>query len=95
MENTDRHGSDYISKSIGSDWIDMNVFSINPNLVVVDRSQPSLIKLLEKHGEDRSWRGCVYTVEDPAHRARWEIEPAAFGMAQEPFDLVQGATIGS
>src|SRR4249920_433180 len=50
MENTDRHDADYISKSIGSDWIDMNVFSINPNLVVVDRTQPSLIKLLEKHG---------------------------------------------
>ena len=52
MENTDRHDADYISKSIGSDWIDMNVFSINPNLVVVDRNQPSLIKLLEKHGLD-------------------------------------------
>ena len=52
MENTDRHDADYISKSIGSDWIDMNVFSINPNLVVVDRTQPSLIKLLEKHGLD-------------------------------------------
>ena len=30
----------------------MNAFSINPNLVVVDRNQPSLIKLLEKHGLD-------------------------------------------
>ena len=28
----------------------MNAFSINPNLVVVDRNQPSLIKLLEKEG---------------------------------------------
>jgi N-dimethylarginine dimethylaminohydrolase len=52
MENTDRHDPDYISRSIGSDWIDMNAFSINPNLVVVDRNQPTLIKLLEKHGLD-------------------------------------------
>ena len=52
MENTDRHDPDYVSRSIGSDWIDMNAFSINPNLVVVDRNQPSLIKLLEKHGLD-------------------------------------------
>ena len=52
MENTDRHDADYVSRSIGSDWIDMNAFSIRPNLVVVDRNQPSLIKLLEKHGLD-------------------------------------------
>ena len=52
MENTDRYDADYLSKSIGSDWIDMNAFSINPNLVVVDRNQTSLIKLLEKHGLD-------------------------------------------
>jgi N-dimethylarginine dimethylaminohydrolase len=30
----------------------MNLFSINPNLVVVDRDQTALIKLLEKHGLD-------------------------------------------
>jgi N-dimethylarginine dimethylaminohydrolase len=52
MENTDRYDADYISKSIGSDWIDMNALSINPNLVVVDRNQPALMKLLEKHGLD-------------------------------------------
>jgi N-dimethylarginine dimethylaminohydrolase len=52
MENTDRHDADYLSRSIGSDWIDMNAFSINPNLVVVDRNQPSLIRLLEKEGLD-------------------------------------------
>ena len=40
MENTDRYDADYLSKCIGSDWIDMNAFSINPNLVVVDRDQP-------------------------------------------------------
>ena len=52
MENTDRYDADYVSKSIGSDWIDMNAFSINPNLVVVDRDQTALIKLLEKEGLD-------------------------------------------
>jgi hypothetical protein len=50
MENTDRYDAEYLSKSIGSKWIDMNVFSINPDLVVVDRDQTALIKLLERHG---------------------------------------------
>ena len=52
MENTSRHAPDYVAKSIGSDWIDMNAFSISPSLVVVDHNQPSLIKLLEKNGLD-------------------------------------------
>jgi len=52
MENTDRYDADYLANCIGSDWIDMNAFSINPNLVVVDRNQPTLIKLLEKEGLD-------------------------------------------
>ena len=52
MENTDKYGAEYLSKCIGSDWIDMNAFSINPNLVVADRDQTALIKLLEKHGLD-------------------------------------------
>jgi N-dimethylarginine dimethylaminohydrolase len=52
MENTDRYSADYLSKSIGSDWIDMNAFSISPNVVVVDRDQTALIKLLETHGLD-------------------------------------------
>jgi arginine deiminase len=52
MENTDRYDADYLSRSFGSEWNDMNAFSINPNLVVVDRNQPSLIKLLEKEGLD-------------------------------------------
>jgi N-dimethylarginine dimethylaminohydrolase len=52
MENTDRYDADYLSKCIGSDWIDMNAFSINPNLVVVDRNQTALMRLLEKHGLD-------------------------------------------
>ena len=52
MENTGRYDAEYISKSIGSNWIDMNVLSINPNLVVVDQDQTTLIKLLERHGLD-------------------------------------------
>jgi len=52
MENTDRYSADYLSRCIGSDWIDMNALSINPNLVVVDRDQTALIKLLETHGLD-------------------------------------------
>lgn len=50
MENTDQFDADYLSRSIGSKWIDMNVFSISPELVVVDRDQRALIKLLEKNG---------------------------------------------
>jgi N-dimethylarginine dimethylaminohydrolase len=52
MEGTNRYDADYLSKSIGSQWIDMNLFSINPNLTVVDRDQTALIKLLEKQGID-------------------------------------------
>jgi N-dimethylarginine dimethylaminohydrolase len=52
LENTERYKADYLSKCIGSDWIDMNAFSVNPNLVAVDRNQPSLMRLLEKEGLD-------------------------------------------
>jgi hypothetical protein len=52
MENTDRYDADYLRKSIGSDWIDMNLFSIGPGQVVVDRDQSALIRLLEKQGLD-------------------------------------------
>ena len=52
MESTGKHDVDYLSRSIGSAWIDMNLFSINPNLVVVDQDQTGLIKLLEKQGLD-------------------------------------------
>ena len=52
MESTDQFDADYLHRSIGSKWIDMNLFSINPDLVVVDRDQTALIKLLEKHGLD-------------------------------------------
>jgi len=50
MENTDHFDAEYLSKSIGSNWIDMNLFSISPELVVVDRDQHGLIRLLEKNG---------------------------------------------
>ena len=52
MENTDSYDACYLSKSIGSNWIDMNLLSISPDLVVVDRDQTALIKLLEKQGLD-------------------------------------------
>lgn len=52
MENTDRYDDEYLSKCIGSNWIDMNAFSISPNLVVVDSDQTALIKLIEKNGVD-------------------------------------------
>ncbi len=52
MESAITHDADYLSKSIGTNWIDMNLFSIHPNLVVVDRDQTALIKLLEKQGLD-------------------------------------------
>jgi len=52
MENSGGYDADYLSKSIGSKWIDMNLFSINPNLVVVDKDQTALIRLLEKQGVD-------------------------------------------
>jgi N-dimethylarginine dimethylaminohydrolase len=52
IENANPYDADYLSKSIGSKWIEMNMFSINPNLVVVDRDQTALIKLLEKQGID-------------------------------------------
>lgn len=52
MESTGKYDADYLSKSIGSNWIDMNLFSINPNLVVVDQDQTGLIKLLAKQGLD-------------------------------------------
>jgi N-dimethylarginine dimethylaminohydrolase len=52
MESTDRYDAAYLSRSIGSAWIDMNLFSISPDLVVVDREQTALIRLLEKHGLD-------------------------------------------
>ena len=37
---------------IGSDWIGMNLLSLSPNLVVVEKEQVPLIKLLERQGLD-------------------------------------------
>jgi N-dimethylarginine dimethylaminohydrolase len=47
-----RFDDEYVSRCIGSRWIDMNLFSISPDLVVVDRDQLPLIKLLEANGLD-------------------------------------------
>ena len=52
IENTDQYDAEYLSRSIGSKWIEMNVFSIRPDLVVVDRDQQALIRLLEQRGLD-------------------------------------------
>ena len=52
MENTGRYSDDYLAKCIGSDWIDMNALSISPDMVVVDKDQTELIKLLESHRLD-------------------------------------------
>ena len=52
MENMDRFDADYLSKSIGSDWIDMNAFSVGPDVVMVDRDQTALRRLLEREGLD-------------------------------------------
>ena len=52
MESTDRFDADYLSKSIGSKWIDMNLISVIPDHVFDDRDQTALIKLLEKQGID-------------------------------------------
>jgi N-dimethylarginine dimethylaminohydrolase len=50
MENQARHSEDYLKKAIGSEWIDMNLFSLGPNTVVVDSDQSALITLLESKG---------------------------------------------
>jgi len=50
METANTYDAEDRAKCIGSDWIDMNLFSINPDLVVVDRDQPALIALLERQG---------------------------------------------
>ena len=49
MENQDRYSAEYLQQAIGSEWIDMNLFSLGPDTVVVDRDQTALIKLLESH----------------------------------------------
>jgi len=49
MENQDRYSAEYLDQAIGSEWIDMNLFSLGPDTVVVDRDQTALIQLLESH----------------------------------------------
>ena len=36
--------------SISSDWIGMNILSVDPNTVILDKRQVPMIKMLEKHG---------------------------------------------
>jgi N-dimethylarginine dimethylaminohydrolase len=50
MENQERHSRDYLNQAIGSEWIDMNLFSLGPDAVVVDSDQRALITLLESKG---------------------------------------------
>ena len=50
MENQARHSRDYLNQAIGSEWIDMNLFSLGPDAVVVDSHQRALITLLESKG---------------------------------------------
>ena len=50
MENQERHSPEYLGKAIGSEWIDMNLFSIDADTVVVDSDQSQLIRLLESRG---------------------------------------------
>jgi glycine amidinotransferase len=50
MVGSDRFAKEYLARCIGSRWIDMNLFSINPELVVVDQDQLPLIKVLEDNG---------------------------------------------
>jgi glycine amidinotransferase len=52
LVGADRFDQAYLDTSIGSSWIDMNLFSISPDLVVVDRDQVALMKLLEKNKVD-------------------------------------------
>ena len=52
MQNQERHSAGYLEKAIGSAWIDMNLFSISPDLVVVDSDQTDLIRMVESKGVD-------------------------------------------
>jgi N-dimethylarginine dimethylaminohydrolase len=52
LVGVDRFSSDYLSRCIATSWIDLNLFSIRPDLVAVDRDQLPLIRLLENNGVD-------------------------------------------
>jgi hypothetical protein len=49
---TTYYDAEYLSRSIDGKWIDMNLFDISPNLVVVDQDQTVLNELMEKQGLD-------------------------------------------
>lgn len=42
----------YVGHPLASVWIAMNLVMVNPNLAIVDRRQPSLIRELERRGVD-------------------------------------------
>jgi N-dimethylarginine dimethylaminohydrolase len=50
LVGADRFAGEYLKKCIGSRWIGMNLFSIRPDLVAVDKDELPLIRLLEAHG---------------------------------------------
>lgn len=52
LVGADRFSQEYLSQAIATSWIDLNLFSIRPDLVVVDRDQLPLIRLLEANGVD-------------------------------------------
>lgn len=52
IEGSERFSAEYLDRAIGSQWIDMNILSLGPDLVVVDKHQTALIRLLEKQGVD-------------------------------------------
>jgi N-dimethylarginine dimethylaminohydrolase len=43
---------DFYQYPYASKWIGMNVFSINPDTVIVDRMQIDLIRQIQRHGLD-------------------------------------------
>ena len=47
VEGLERFYDEYLKNAIRSAWIDMNLFSIEPETVVVDSDQKGLIRLLE------------------------------------------------
>jgi arginine deiminase len=49
---TTYYDAEYLSRSIDGKWIDMNLFDISPNLVVVDQDQTVLNELMKKQGLD-------------------------------------------
>lgn len=50
LVGVNRFSHEYLSQAIATSWIDLNLFSIRPDLVVADCDQLPLIKLLEENG---------------------------------------------